>query len=251
MTSTSLGTRPVGEELRAPASFGQQRVWFLEQLAPDVPVHNVPVALRLDGPLVVDALEDALAAVVARHEPLRTSFAWSDGRLEQVVHDHVPFELRVEHVPAAAVAVALREEVERVFDLGVAPLARALLLRLAPEEHVLALTLHHTVADGWSLDVLLRELAEVYSARVSGRTAELPELRIQYADYAQWQHDRLQGETLEAQLRYWEETLEHDAVLDLPVTRPSPPAPSFRGAVEHAVLPEELAEPWPRSHGVT
>ncbi|WPZ32677.1 non-ribosomal peptide synthase/polyketide synthase [Thalassobaculum sp. OXR-137] len=222
-----------------PLSFAQQRLWFLNQLEPDNPFYNTPLALRLAGRLDAAALEAALALVVDRHEVLRTAFRSRDGAPEQVVLARV--DVPLERVDLAALPEADREaemleraaaEARTPFaDLGRPPLLRARLLRMAAQDHVLLLTFHHIVIDGWSLDVLTRELAEAYCAALEGRPADLPVLAIQYADYAAWQRAWLTGAVLERQLAYWRGQLaEAPPMLALPTDRPRPAVQSFRGA---------------------
>jgi amino acid adenylation domain-containing protein len=248
-----------------PQSFAQQRLWFLEQFAPGTSVYNVPTALRWPGPLNVAALERALNEILRRHEVLRTTFSADpegQGTPVQVVVPSLDLPLTVADltsVPAAArEAEAARvsvEEFARPFDLSRGPLLRALLLRLDDADHVLALTLHHIVTDGWSMGVLLRELGALYAAFAAGRPSPLPDLEIQYADFACWQRRWLQGELLESHLAYWRSHLEGaPAVLELPTDRPRPPVVSFRGATQALLLPPELTrglEDLSRCHGVT
>jgi hypothetical protein len=192
-------------EARSPLSFAQQRLWFLDQLVPNSPLYNVPLGARILGPLDVPALEKALQNIVARHEPLRTRFECQGETPTQVVSSQVDFKLRViEAANASEAEAAVREELKRPFNLiGAEPLLRATLVRVEAGEHLLALSLHHIVADEWSLKILFRELEEFYKAQVEGRDARLPELPIQYTDYAAWQRDWLNGESLQQQLRFW------------------------------------------------
>jgi amino acid adenylation domain-containing protein len=222
-------TGDAGMELfAAPASFAQRRLWLLDRLQPGSAAYNVPVAIRLRGPLRAGDLADALGELAARHETLRTAFDEEEGEPVQVIHQElVPDLPRIDlsALPAGcAEAEALlqaREEARRPFDLGRAPLLRALLLRLGSEEHLLVLNLHHIVTDGWSLGILLRELSALYAAGAAGLPSPLPELPIQYADFAAWQREWLQGELLEQKLRPWRRRLAGaPAGLALPTDRP-------------------------------
>ncbi|HEV7509095.1 MAG TPA: amino acid adenylation domain-containing protein [Thermoanaerobaculia bacterium] len=230
-----------------PLSFAQERLWFLDQLTPGSPAYNVPAAFAVRGPLDVAALERAFAEVVRRHEVLRTSFPSRGTRPVQEIAPAPGWTLPVEDLSdwqAAAEAEALRP-----FDLTAGPILRTRLLRIAPEEHVLLLTLHHIAADLWGVAVLIREVAEIYSG------AELPELPVQYADFAVWQRDWLTGGELERQLAYWRRELEGaPAALELPTDHPRPPVVSFRGASLPIGLGGELSRGLrtvSRSRGVT
>ncbi|HOR01588.1 MAG TPA: amino acid adenylation domain-containing protein, partial [Anaerolineae bacterium] len=231
-------------------SFAQQRLWFLDQLEPGSPLYNIPGSVRLTGPLQVEALERALGEIVARHEVLRGSFASREGQPVQVIAPALDVPLPIIDLRALlgpereAEALRLaREEAQRPFDLSRGPLVRAMLLRLAAEEHVILLTMHHIVSDGWSLDVLLRELGALYAACAAGRPSPLPPLPVQYADYAAWQRERLAGEALEQQLAYWRQQLAGaPPTLDLPTDRPRPATQSFHGAHRAFALPDALAQ---------
>ncbi|HWW73743.1 MAG TPA: condensation domain-containing protein, partial [Pyrinomonadaceae bacterium] len=232
----------------SPLSFAQQRLWFLNRLEPDSAAYNIPVALRLTGRLDHPALERTLNEVVRRHESLRTTFREEEGRPVQVV---APFERRPLPVKdLAALSEEEREaEVERQaaaerrapFDLAEDALLRVTLLRLGEEEHVLLVTMHHIVSDGWSVGVLVRELTALYTAYIRGEESPLEEPPVQYADYAVWQRAHLSGENLERQLAYWRERLAGaPALLGLPTDRPRPAVQSYRGATLSLVLPAEL-----------
>jgi amino acid adenylation domain-containing protein len=233
----------------APLSFAQQRLWFLDQLEPGQALYNMPRALRLEGPLDLAALSYSLTALVARHETLRTHFVSADGLPLQVIAPAsallLPL-LDLQSLPAAKRAVQQHRlataEVQRPFDLTQGPLLRVWVLRLAAEEHLLLLTLHHIVADHWSLDVLVRELSVLYRARLAGQVAALPELPIQYADYALWQRGRLSGVVLESQLVYWRQQLAGLPQLALPTDRPPPARPSGQGATVPLQLPLPLSQ---------
>jgi amino acid adenylation domain-containing protein len=228
-----------------PTSFAQRRLWFVHQLEPDSPSYNVTTALWLSGrSLDVPALERSLATMVARHEALRTTFRLAEGEPVQVISPKLVLELPVTDrsaVPAtdreAEVRRLIQEEARRPFDLERGPLLRARLIHLAPDEHALILIVHHIVFDGWSAGVLSRELSECYGAFATGEAPRLPELTVQYADYAVWQRERLTGESLEQQLAYWRTQLAGaPAVLELPTDFPRPRVQSYRGATEKRLL---------------
>ncbi|HST59898.1 MAG TPA: condensation domain-containing protein, partial [Longimicrobium sp.] len=188
--------RPRGGDAPAPLSFAQERLWFIDRLEPGSAVYNMPGAWRLGGALDEQALERALGEIVRRHEVLRTVFGEVDGSPVQVVATFGGFALPVEELShlgeaerEAAVRQRAREETERAFDLAAGPLFRAVLLRLGAEDHALLLTMHHIVSDGWSMGVLFRELSALYEAYRKGGESPLPELPVQYGDYAVWQRE--------------------------------------------------------------
>jgi amino acid adenylation domain-containing protein len=239
---------PTGRTGAPPLSFAQERLWFVDRLEPGSAVYNIPVARRLGGALDEAALERALGEIVRRHEALRTVFAEVDGSPVQVIAPFDGFALPVEDLSDLSVAdreeaVGRRagEEARRAFDLAAGPLFRASLLRLGAEEHVLLLCMHHIVSDGWSMGVLFGELSALYAAYRQGRESPLPELAVQYADYAVWQRAHLSDETLERQLAYWRERLaDAPALLELPADRPRAPVPASEGSHESVELPGEL-----------
>ena len=239
---------PVPREGTLPASSAQGRLWFLDQLTPGSTVYNVPFPLRLAGPLNEPALAAALSGVVRRHEALRTTFTAVDGEPRQVIAPAAPFPLPcvdLSGLPAAArpgeARRLLEAEAGRPFDLAAGPLLRTSLLRLEAEESWLLSTVHHIVSDGWSIEILLRELAALYDAGAAGRLSPLPELPVQYADYAAWQQRWMAGEALASQIGYWRHQLAGvPPSLDLPADRPRPAAPSYRGAVLGRELPAGL-----------
>ncbi len=220
-----------------PLSFSQERLWFLDQLDPGQSTYNIPGALRLAGRLDVQALESALAGVMRRHDALRTTFAAGP---VQIVSELDPAAVLLPVVDLSGLPESdgeahrvVIEEAMRPFDLARGPLLRATLLRLAAEDHVALLDMHHIVSDGWSMGILIREIAALYQA------SPLPELSIQYTDFAVWQRGSLQGPKLEAEIGWWRERLAHVPPLDLPTDRPHPPVQTFHGAsVPFAIAPE-------------
>jgi amino acid adenylation domain-containing protein/thioester reductase-like protein len=233
-----------------PLSFGQERLWFLDQLEPGNPVYNESGAVRLRGRVDVNALERALNEIVGRHEILRTTFVAEDGRPVQVVAPSLTVPLPVVKLggfpPAECEARArqLAAEYARLpFDLAQGPLLRAVLLRLDEQDHVIIMTMHHIICDAWSIGVLIREMAVVYEAFSAGNASPLSDLPIQYADFAHWQRQWLQDEVLETQLAYWSKQLAgHLPVLQLPTVGPRPAIQSYRGATHTFVLPPTLTE---------
>lgn len=232
-----------------PLSFGQERLWFLNQLEPNSSIYNTPVAMSLAGKLNVAALKQSLNRIVSRHEILRTSFTSVNGRPEQVIAATLEVRLKLldlgglpESERKSEASRLIDEEARRPFDLSEAPLFRGRLLRLAEDEHVLVINLHHIVSDDWSLGVLFRELSLLYEAFSKGNSPRLPELPIQYADYGAWQREWLRGETLEKQLSYWKEQLSGELpVLELPTDHPRPAMQTFRGARQSILFPKDLS----------
>ncbi|HEV3050200.1 MAG TPA: amino acid adenylation domain-containing protein, partial [Longimicrobium sp.] len=233
-----------------PVSFAQERLWFIDRLEPGSAAYNIPAALRLAGALDERALERSLGEIVRRHEGLRTTFTEVDGSPVQVIAPFGGFTLQVEDLSGlgeadreAAVTRRAGDEARRAFDLSAGPLFRAELLRLGEEDHVLLLSMHHIVSDGWSTGVLFRELSVLYEAYRQGGESPLPELAVQYADYAVWQREQLAGEALERQLAYWRERLaDAPALLELPTDRPRPAVQTDRGAAVPVELSLELLE---------
>ncbi|HLF24968.1 MAG TPA: amino acid adenylation domain-containing protein [Anaerolineae bacterium] len=229
-----LRTPRVGE---LPLSFAQERMWFLHQLEPDSPLYNIAGTIQFQGSLNIPALEHSLNEIVRRHEALRTAFPAVEGLPRQVIAPDLIVPLPIvdlsslthveQQVEVQRWSVA---EARRPFDLTHVPLLRATLLRLNDQEHVLILVMYHIVSDGWSVGILAREFGALYPAFAAGQPSPLPELPIQYADYAAWQRAWLQGEVLEKQLTYWQQQLaDSPPVLELPTDRPHPAQPSYRG----------------------
>ncbi|HEX9936581.1 MAG TPA: amino acid adenylation domain-containing protein, partial [Longimicrobium sp.] len=241
---------PAGRTGALPLSFAQERLWFLDRLEPGSATYNHPAAWRLEGALDEAALERALGEIVRRHETLRTVFAEVNGSPVQVIAPFGGFALPVEDLSGlseadreAAARRRAGEEAARPFDLATGPLFRAVLLRLGAEDHVLLLGMHHIVSDGWSMGVLRRELGALYAAYLEGGESPLPELAVQYADYAVWQREQWAGEALDRQLSYWRERLAGaPELLELPTDHPRPAVQAFRGASVPVELPPELLE---------
>ncbi len=240
---------PKRTSARPPLSFNQQRLWFLDQLDPGSPHYNMPMRARIRGPLAVDILERSLNLVVARHEALRTTFELAEGAPVQVVRESLWVPLPVTELshlaPEQAEAAAERFMVDRSrepFDLSTGPLVRADVIRLAPDCHVLAATLHHIIADAWSIGIILRELTVIYEALRHGQEPPLGDPPVQFPDYAQWQRDWLRGDALESQVEYWRGQLDGELTMaTLPTDRPRPAEQSFRGAHHYLRLPEGLS----------
>ena len=246
----------------APLSFAQQRLWFLHQLEPDSSAYNQPNAMRLQGALDVEALRRALDVIVDRHEVLRTTFILADNGLPvQLIGESRSLGLTLLDLSGcpdskreAELQRLMKEITERPFDLSHDLMLRSRLLKLSPTEHVLLLVKHHIASDGWSGGILWRELATLYEAFSTGRSNPLPDLPIQYADYAIWQRERLQGEILETLVSYWKKQLAGVPALQLPTDRPRPSVQSYRGANQSWTVRKTLAdrlEALSRAEGVT
>ncbi len=237
---------PVSRDRDLPLSFAQRRMWFLNQLEPESAYYNVPLAMRLTGRLDTDALEKAINEVIRRHEVFRTTFPTVDGDPIQVIHQATSLPLTVEDISGEGEDRAIElaaEESAKPFDLTVWPLLRIRLLKLGSEEFVALLTVHHIISDGWSMGVLVREIAALYAAFVEGKTSPLTELPLQYADFAAWQQEWLHGNVLEEQLDYWKKQLSGaPTVLELPTDRPRPAMQKFHGATERFAVPKDVAE---------
>jgi amino acid adenylation domain-containing protein len=240
---------PVSRDGELPLSFAQQRLWFIDQLDPGSSVYNFPAAVRLKGPLDTVALKQSLNEIVKRHEALRTTFAIVDGRPVPVIAPSLTLTLPVvdlRELPdterETEVQRLATNEAQQPFDLAQGPLVRATVLRLGENEHVGLLTMHHIVSDGWSTGILIREMAALYAGFCSGSPALLPELPVQYADFAHWQRHWLEGEVLETQLAYWKQQLAGaPAILELPVDHARPAVQTFRGAHQSLSLPKDVS----------
>ncbi|HUS80859.1 MAG TPA: condensation domain-containing protein, partial [Armatimonadota bacterium] len=233
----------------APMSFSQERMWFLHQYDPDQPTYNCPMLVYLHGPLDRDALRSAIELIVTRHEALRTTFTLSDGSPMQRIGPPGPVALPVEDVSglpegerAAAIERITRQFARAPFDLQAGPVIRFLLLRLADEAHALVVVAHHAVWDGWSRGVLLRELGLGYQELAAGRRPALPELPLQYADYAIWQRERLRGERIEELTGWWRDYLAGaPTTSEMPTDRPRPPLQTHSGARVHFRVSAEVS----------
>ena len=253
---------PVPRNGNLALSFAQQRLWFFDQLEPGLSAYNIPAAVRLKGPLNLAALEQSLNEIVKRHESLRTTFGKVEGRPTQVIAPTLTIKLPIidlRKLPASEQEIEVRRlvtaEAQRPFDLSQGPLVRGTVLRLSDEEHVGLLTMHHIVSDGWSTGILVREVATLYVAFCAGGSSPLPALPVQYADFAYWQREWLQGEVLETQIAYWKKQLAGaPAPIDLPTDHPRPAVQTFRGAHQSLVLPKQVQEGFKalgRQEGVT
>ncbi len=247
--ATAAPLTRVSRDQELPLSFAEQRLWFLDQLEPGKAVSNIPAAVRLFGKLNIDSLRESIEKVISRHENLRTTFKSIKGRPARIISDAVSLNINIieldernEATRETRLAQLINEEAARPFDLAAGPLLRVSLVRLATEDHVLFLTMHHIISDGWSVGILINEIATAYEALCADKQTALADLPIQYADFACWQRERLQGNELEAALAYWKQQLsEGNEPLDLPLDRPRPQAQTHRGAtLSFTIAPEIL-----------
>ncbi len=227
-----------------PLSFAQQRLWVLDQIEPNLTAYHIPAVIRLEGTLSVETLQVAFNELTARHASLRTTFAVNpEGDPIQVVHDDVSSEIPVTAVSETAVPEMLKEIVKRPFNLTSPPLLRVELLQIQPDNHLLVIVIHHIISDGWSMNILVQELATLYHAFNAGQPNPLPALPIQYPDFAAWQRNWLQGDVLEQQLAYWQQRLTGAPVtINLPTDFPRPTMQSYRGAIYRHDLPHDLSQ---------
>jgi len=235
------------EKKFVPLSFSQQQMWYVCQFQSGTIAYNQPVSWRLSGCPDVKALEQSLNAILQRHEALRTTFPWVEGTPVQCIHRHLPLTLKVvdlrtfpEAEREAQAQKIILEEARHAFDLATELLLRGLLLQTGDEDYVFIVVVHHIVCDGWSMGILIRELAHFYRHFAVGAALPLTDLPLQYSDFSAWQREYLQEEKLETQLAYWKERLGTAAAADLPSDRTRPPVPTFRGASQAFALPKEL-----------
>ncbi|MEO1395698.1 MAG: amino acid adenylation domain-containing protein [Cyanobacteria bacterium J06634_5] len=231
-----------------PLSFAQQRLWFLHQMQPELAVYNLPMAIQVEGFLEVQAFTHSLNEIVRRHDVLRTRFITVEGQPVQVVQPAAPIEIQQIDLttsahPEDAVKQAAIDDAQKPFNLSEDQLLRVTLLSLNDAKSVVLFTVHHIIADGWSQEILIQELATFYKAALLGQASSLPALSIQYADFAIWQQNWLQGKELDTQLNYWKQQLDaNQAVLQLPTDYPRARVQTYRGAVEQFSLSKELSE---------
>ena len=230
-------------------SFAQERLWFIHQLAPASPAYNIAAAVELTGKLDSASLERSIREIVRRHDVLHTKFVSSDGAPRQIISDDFPRTIPLLDLSALPdprrtqeADRLLESEAATAFDLGELPLLRVKLLKLGDKQHILLLTTHHIISDSWSMGVLFWEIARLYEAFSSGECSPLPELEIQYADYALWERRWLKADAIEKQLSYWRERLTNAPPrLELPLDRPRPQQESFRGSREARSLSRDLS----------
>jgi len=227
-----------------PASFQQRRLWFIYELEPTSSAYNICSVFSLNGDLQVEALQQAFKQLQQRHESLRTTFIPIDGEPWQRIHPNILAEIVLEDCRdrqrEKEILIVARSEAEYAFDLETGPLVRSRLFRLAPKQHILTLTLHHTIADAWSIGVFLQEIAALYERAIKKDETALPELRIQYADYALWQQEKFNNLALQESLNYWEKKLAELPVLQFPIDFTRPRLQSFRGDLVKFSLPISL-----------
>ncbi|WP_127087744.1 amino acid adenylation domain-containing protein, partial [Dulcicalothrix desertica] len=233
----------VSTSVNPPLSFAQQRLWFLDQLFPNNPFYNVPFALRLTGTLDIAALEYTFQQIIRRHDALRTNFGLHQEQPIQVIAPELQTPLKIidlrhlaKHEREIQAQQLISQEIQSPFNLSKGSLLRILLLKLDDTEHILLINLHHIISDGWSIGVLIKEIAAFYQNK------SLPQLPIQYADFARWQRQYLQGDILQNQLNYWRHQLDNISVLNLPTDRPRPEVATYKGARKFLQLPSNLSQ---------
>ncbi len=231
-----------------PASFAQQRLWFLDQFEPGSPYYNIPIVVRLRGKFDIALFEKAINEIVSRHEILRTTFASIDGKPVQVISPELYIPIKIIEVSGEeakirydhAIGIA-RDEARHNFSLSKGPLFTITVVKLDERDHLISLVMHHIISDGWSIGVFIREMSVFYDALMEGHAPNLAPLSLQYADYSEWQRDWMQGEVLDAQLEYWRNQLENSpSLLELPTDRPRPAVQTNRGGNASIHIPHEL-----------
>ncbi|MEM8718482.1 MAG: amino acid adenylation domain-containing protein [Cyanobacteria bacterium P01_G01_bin.39] len=249
-SSIRSAIQPVNRSESLPLSFAQQRLWFMEQLQPGGAVYNIHSGVKLSGDLDLDVLAASLNEIIRRHEVLRTNFKTESGQPQQVINADVQIDLTIRDLQQldksereATATELLRHEASRAFDLERELLLRVTVIRLASREHIVLLVMHHIISDGWSMDLLIKELITLYQAYTAREPSSLPKLTIQYADFAKWQREWLQGEVLEQQLSYWKQQLTGTLpVLQLPTDFPRGRIQTFKGANQSFRLGEQLTQ---------
>src|SRR5262249_44778248 len=261
-SASGLSVKPVSRDGKLPLSFSQERLWFLDQLEPGGYTYNLLAAYRLNGQVNITALQQSINEIIRRHEVLRTVFRSAGGQPEQIILPSMTVKIPLLDLRGLASEAAresevrrlAKEEAQRPFDLSRGPLLRIRLLQLADDEYLLFRAMHHLVIDGWSGGVLFRELAQFYEAFSNRQPLLLPDLPIQYADFATWQRQWLQGETLETHLSYWKKNLQDIPTLQLATDRPRPAIQTSHGAHQPFVLSDTLSagiKSLSHRHGVT
>jgi len=244
---------PMERKGPVPLSFAQSRLWFLDQLLPEMALYNIPIALRLKGSLDALALEKALNTLIDRHESLRTIFPSTKGEAHQVILPSLRIKLveyseNLTHLSQkeriALIEKIIYEEAHTPFHLSTGPLIRAKIVILSKKEHILLITQHHIISDGWSTEIFFTELSTLYTAYIEGRESSLLPLVLQYADFALWQRDWLQGKVLEQQLSYWKQQLAGiPDLMDFPTDKPRPKELTYQGASYHTTFSPEIKDP--------
>ena len=224
-------------------SFGQERLWHIDSLNPENTVHNLHVDYQLDGELDITSLEKSIQGIINRHEILRSSFPFVDGQPVQVIAPEIKFKLTIVQAEEGEIQNIIKEESQQPFDLKQAPLIRFILIKITDTKHYLLRTVHHIINDVWSDTILLKELASLYQAFTTGQEPKLPKLPIQYADFAQFQRQWLQGKNLESQINYWKTTLNSNtSIVNLPTDYASSTIASYQGSSHLVTIPAELTK---------
>ncbi|MBV6623046.1 MAG: amino acid adenylation domain-containing protein [Rivularia sp. (in: Bacteria)] len=247
--ATANTIKPQSQESNIfPLSFAQQRLWFLDKLEPGNPFYNIPGAVKLKGKLNITALEQSINEIIQRHQILRSIFKTINGQPVQVIQASLKLRIPIVDLsgsvlPEPELQQLINQEALTAFDLESSPLLRVKLLKLNQTEFVILFTLHHIIADGWSMGLLVEELVTLYTNLCNQeQLLSLPELPIQYADFAVWQKEWLQGKVLEQQLNYWKQQLNNISLLALPTDKPRPTIPTFKGASHSFILSQDLTK---------
>ena len=241
--------KPVSREQKLPLSFAQQRLWFFAQLEPNSPAYNIPAAFRLQGQLKIDVLVKTLQTIIQRHEILRTNFTQVGDEAVQIIHPALDFQPKIvdlvnlpQNLQAQKINELAEQEASQPFDLEKDLLLRVTLIRLNDLEHAILFVIHHIISDGWSMEILIKEIVTIYKALTLGKPSPLPELQLQYVDYAVWQRKWLQDRVLDQQLNYWKQQLGNNlSVLKLPIANPQPEVRTFRGGRQLIVIDKVLS----------
>jgi acyl-CoA synthetase (AMP-forming)/AMP-acid ligase II/acyl carrier protein len=240
-TAIAQQLQPAPRNCELPLCLAQERLWFLDQLEPGNPFYNVAIAIRLTGKVNPEILEQSLNEIIKRHESLRSSFPARDGRPIQIIHESLEIKLSILQNCGSDIQNVILQETQQPFYLSQLPLLRAKLIHQKEDEHLLLISIHHIIADGWSIGILIQELATIYAAFSVGKPSPLPELSIQYADYAYWQRQWLQTDVLQPQLTYWKQQLSNSAsLLQLPTDRPRPAIQQFQGKKEFFTIAGDI-----------
>ena len=237
---------PIPRNGHLPLSFAQERLWFLDQLEGNNSIYNIPGILKITGNLKIDTLEKSLQEIVNRHEVLRTNFQAVNGQPIQVINFENTFQLKIEdwtNINQEDIKKAIQKEIETPFNLATDNLLRVIIAQIKTDEFLLIVTMHHIISDGWSLGIFIQELSTIYQNYLQGKSSALPDLTIQYADFANWQKQWLTGEILEKQIKYWQEQLKAaPSLLQLPTDKPRPSIMTFNGKSHNVKINPEITQ---------
>ncbi|NET71698.1 MAG: amino acid adenylation domain-containing protein, partial [Sphaerospermopsis sp. SIO1G2] len=242
--------KPRTENQKIPLSYPQQRLWFIDKLEPNSASYNLPAALKIQGKLSIEALENSFQTIIKRHQTLRTNFQEIAGKPQQIIQQQIDWKLSIKNLEnlehqeqEKQIAAIIKNQTNKPFNLEKDNLIRAELIKITENLNILTLCMHHIISDGWSIGILVEELATIYNNQIKGKETELKPLPIQYADFATWQRNWLQGETLETQINYWSKQLEKaPKQLEIPTDRPRPAVQTFKGKYQQFKISKELSK---------